>query len=1011
MTESTAPSEEYQRFISTPARWYEWLPLPGLLAFAMFLCRGQAEILLRQLQQPDTQSYGLSTIGGGLQNQVSAARAAIRLWRGGGTAHIAAVFVVADSVFTLLGFAAFGALIWTAMRRSLKISGRYPWPDDRPFRWYRWPLWGALDRGIARLRPLSTYLALGALLVAARLVAFITYGNTAAIWAAWILQKLQWAALAITLLVLIAAIRDALTEPRPAEDDGLDDDHARQIRPQVRESWHRYGLAVLVLRGQVGLAVLWSLVVILDATGQVSDLLRGWTDRWFGFTVGLASVLLFAALLWSSSRRIILSDARVIVAENADKATRVLLKVSAVAAVVSVALAFAFRSAVPLCLFAPFAVLLVFELARWVTKWQAFESLDNNAAAKTQSAAHAPRDGQRVAYLRIGRLAAAWVLAALGLALTRAGTGPLILFALDHRASYLWAGLLLIVGLGLMIVATTALLWALAKLDAKNVPDRLEVRHVVMVAVTAALCVGYAVRPLNLPPFAGSIAVVAVSFALFAALFAELQRLSELSVPPLGMTMLGLRRIPVFTLLAITLIASSLLPDGGYHQIRTTDAIPRQVQLGSVWDQWRQANCVDSATTPVPLVIMIAEGGGIRAAYWTASVLTSLEDRPPASCPSRTSLSHVFGISGISGGSVGTAAYLAQRPATTSDWFDAALGEPDFASTALAGAFLRDLPRGLIGFPATDRAGLLETAWQRKVPGLSADYFTKLKAGLNADGRQWTPVTLFNGSQVETGCRVNTSGLLLTSVGSLSDCRDRDHRNPTVTLAADEGDGTAVPAAALTVDTATRAASCGRSFRTSTAALLSARWPYISPSGQLPCKGPRVSVVDGGYADGAGTQGVLELWEQLQPLIAAYNAKPANAAHPVVPTLVVVDNHYQSASAAARVPRTAEVLVPLDAYRRAHGTRDTDRWQQAISDFATVPGRPGVACTNPAAFAGRVLLAPTTRPGLPAPLAWTLSGASRQDLTDQRKDLFADPSDVGSKLLSLLSGRSTLACG
>jgi hypothetical protein len=678
---------------------------------------------------------------------------------------------------------------------------------------------------------------------------------------------------------------------------------------------------------------------------------------------------------------------------------------------VSIALALVFRSAVPLCLFAPFAVLLAFELARWITKWQAFESFDKNAAAKTHSAARAPRDGQRIAYLRIGRLVAAWVLVTLGLALTRAGAGPLILFLLDRRASYLWAGLLMIVGLGLVVAATTALLWVLAKLDAKDVPNQLEFRHVVMVAAAAVLCVAFAVWPLTLPPVVGSIAVAAVSFALFAALFAELQRLSELSVPPLGMTMLGLRRVPVFTLLAITLLASALLPDGGYHKIRTTDAMPRRVQLSSVWHQWREANCVDTATAPVPLVIVIAEGGGIRAAYWTASVLTSLQDQPAASCPSRTSLSHVFGISGISGGSVGTAMYLAERPDTTSDWYDAALGKPDFASTALAGAFVRDLPRGLVGFAATDRAGLLETAWERKVSDLRADYFTKLKPGLDAAGRQWTPVTLFNGSQVETGCRVNTSALLLTSVSSLSDCRDRDHRSATVELAAEDGAETRVPAASVTLDTATRAASCGKSFRGSTAALLSARWPYISPSGQLPCKGPRVSVVDGGYADGAGTQGVIELWEQLAPLVAAYNAQPANAAHPVVPTLVVVDNHYQSASATARVPRTAEALVPLDAYRRAHGTRDTDRWQQAISDFATVPGRPGIACANPAAFAGRVLLAPITRPGLPAPLAWTLSAASRQDLTDQRKDLFADSSDVGSKLLAVLSGQTAINCG
>ena len=50
------------------------------------------------------------------------------------------------------------------------------------------------------------------------------------------------------------------------------------------------------------------------------------------------------------------------------------------------------------------------------------------------------------------------------------------------------------------------------------------------------------------------------------------------------------------------------------------------------------------------------------------------------------------------------------------------------------------------------------------------------------------------------------------------------------------------------------------------------------------------------YASAVGTQGVIEPWEQLEPLVAAYNAQPANAAHPVVPTLVVMDNHDQSAT-------------------------------------------------------------------------------------------------------------------
>jgi hypothetical protein len=163
------------------------------------------------------------------------------------------------------------------------------------------------------------------------------------------------------------------------------------------------------------------------------------------------------------------------------------------------------------------------------------------------------------------------------------------------------------------------------------------------------------------------------------------------------------------------------------------------------------------------------------------------------------------------------------------------------------------------------------------------------------------------------GARVNTSALLLTSVSSLSDCRDRDHRSATVRLPAEDGSETRVRAAAVTLDTATRAASCGKSFRASTAALLSARWPYISPSGQLPCKGPRVSVVDGGYADGAGTQGVIGLWEQLVPLVAVYNAQPANAAHPVVRLRRRRQPPVASAAAGCRAPPKRR---PLDASSR-----------------------------------------------------------------------------------------------
>ena len=345
--------------------------------------------------------------------------------------------------------------------------------------------------------------------------------------------------------------------------------------------------------------------------------------------------------------------------------------------------------------------------------------------------------------MRIGRLVAAWVLAALGLALTRAGAGPLILFVLDHRASYLWAGLLMIVGLGLVIAATTALLWVLAKLDAEQVRNTLEIRHVVMVAAAAVLCVAFALWPLTVPPVVGSIAVVsgqlravrgavrrvaaAVRALRAAARHDDARPTAGPGVHPAGNHAL----------------ASALLPDGGYHKIRTTDAMPRRVQLGSVWDRWREANCVDSATRAG------TAGDHDRRGRRHSWLRTGRRRCSPHCRTSQRRHARRVRRSRTSSGSAASAAAASARRrtwpsgrTTTSDWYDAALGKPDFASTALAGAFLRDLPRGLIGSSATDRAGLLETAWERKVHGLSADYFTKLKPGLDAAGRQWTPVTL-----------------------------------------------------------------------------------------------------------------------------------------------------------------------------------------------------------------------------------------------------------------------------
>ncbi|WP_172642512.1 patatin-like phospholipase family protein [Azoarcus sp. KH32C] len=55
---------------------------------------------------------------------------------------------------------------------------------------------------------------------------------------------------------------------------------------------------------------------------------------------------------------------------------------------------------------------------------------------------------------------------------------------------------------------------------------------------------------------------------------------------------------------------------------------------------------------PYPVVLVIAEGGGVRAAYWTYNVLESLYDILPSF------YSHLYAVSSISGASLGAASFI-----------------------------------------------------------------------------------------------------------------------------------------------------------------------------------------------------------------------------------------------------------------------------------------------------------------------------------------------------------------
>ena len=267
------------------------------------------------------------------------------------------------------------------------------------------------------------------------------------------------------------------------------------------------------------------------------------------------------------------------------------------------------------------------------------------------------------------------------------------------------------------------------------------------------------------------------------------------------------------------------------------DERPTVAAAASVWyEQAKSAHKNAGRDGPVPMIIVATAGGGIRAAYWTATILEQLEKDFAAEGGVRP---YLFAISGVSGGSVGATAFeaaLAQRdenqctaghgtcpPATTfltADFLAPALASLVFVDTP--SSFLPDLGQG-------DRGTALERAFESASGGLLTRPFLSLFPYAKdpaATGRApWRPILLLNATHEETGKRLITGHVLI-------------ERN-------------------VFIDSLDALHVLGKDIRASTAAHNSARFTYISPAGDLGDE--HGSAIDGGYFENYGALSALEL--------------------------------------------------------------------------------------------------------------------------------------------------------
>jgi predicted acylesterase/phospholipase RssA len=240
-------------------------------------------------------------------------------------------------------------------------------------------------------------------------------------------------------------------------------------------------------------------------------------------------------------------------------------------------------------------------------------------------------------------------------------------------------------------------------------------------------------------------------------------------------------------------------------------------------------------------ILIAASGGGIQAASWMAHVLHKMDEEQEIR--SRVAL-----ISSVSGGSVGAYHLGDNWSAARWDNVENAVQESSLGpmTTALLGPdlfrpFVVWLPGGRHldrGFALEDSIEWHHEGWMHRPPEYTLDDWA---------GNSTMPAILFNTTVVETGAPVAFATTALLT----EDYREKV-RNPM---------GVGHPVEGwLSFCTRHGDAGTSRNLKVSTAARLSATFPYVSPAARLEGAGKSLSYhfVDGGYYDNYGLVALMQ---------------------------------------------------------------------------------------------------------------------------------------------------------
>jgi hypothetical protein len=414
-------------------------------------------------------------------------------------------------------------------------------------------------------------------------------------------------------------------------------------------------------------------------------------------------------------------------------------------------------------------------------------------------------------------------------------------------------------------------------------------------------------------------------------------------------------KLPVITILFLMAIAFSAFNDNHFIRFNTEEVVKRD-SLQKSFSAWSDGLSKEKGKTPY--FIVAAEGGGIRAAYTTGLFLSQLQDK------NSDFAKHLYAISGVSGGSLGAAAFAAmvhekniQGDATLKCKYRSgsvmepasftacskALFSKDFLSAAAAYMLYPDLVQRVLPFPVSgfDRSLGLERSWElawAKVFPSSENLFANGFLELWQTKKK-IPNLFLNATWVEQGKRVIVSSVAVDS--------------------------------ATFPDSVDLLALLKKDLPLSTAVHNSARFTYVSPAGRLELPDSNRTwghLVDGGYFENSGASTAANILKECVAI--------SKRDEQLLPVVIVITNDPSIKEPCTKSPEGCppnsflnEIWSPFAALLATRGARASYA-RSEIKSFVESHG-------------GLYLEVGLCGNKGPLPLGWTLSNEAQQCITKQ----------------------------